>query len=63
MHGRGWGWGGSKSKKDTKVDVSYTLKKHLRPPPAKIRRPGMVQITREEVITVRPVDVAALVDP
>jgi hypothetical protein len=53
----------SKAKKDTKVDVSYTLKRHLRPPPAKLRKPGMVQITREDVVTVRPVDCSHLIEP
>jgi hypothetical protein len=57
----GCGWACSKAKKDTKVDVSYTLRRHLRPPPAKLRKPGMVQITREEVLTVRPVDCSHLI--
>ncbi len=39
----------SKSKQDTKVDVSYTQRKHLRQPPQRVRRPGMVSMTREQV--------------
>lgn len=46
----------SKGRKDTKVDVSYTPKRHLRPPPARVRRPGMVMITKEQVVTVVPDD-------
>jgi len=46
----------SKGKKDTKVDVSFTPRKHLRPPPARVRRPGMVMITKEQVVTVKPLD-------
>mmetsp|Transcript_42157 Transcript_42157/g.132796 ORF Transcript_42157/g.132796 Transcript_42157/m.132796 type:complete len:860 (-) Transcript_42157:513-3092(-) len=49
----------SKAKKDSKVDVSYTEKKHLRPPPQKYKRPGMVFITKEQVVTVKPLDDSA----
>jgi hypothetical protein len=37
----------SKAKQDTKVDVSYTQRKHLRSPPQRVKKPGMVRITRE----------------
>ena len=38
----------SKAKQDTKVDVSYTQRKHLRSPPQRVKKPGMVSITREQ---------------
>ena len=39
----------SKAKRDTYVDVSYTERKHLRPPPQRFRKPGAVMMTREQV--------------
>ena len=44
----------SKAKQDTRVDVSYTERRHLRPPPQRVKKPGMVMITREQVVTVVP---------
>ena len=38
----------SKAKQDTKVDVSYTQRKHLRSPPQRVKKPGMVSMTREQ---------------
>lgn len=48
----------SKARADTRVDVSYTERRHLRQPPQRLRKPGMVMITREEVVTVAPSDCA-----
>jgi predicted ribosome quality control (RQC) complex YloA/Tae2 family protein len=48
----------SKARADTRVDVSYTERRHLRQPPQRYRKPGMVMITREEVVTVAPSDCA-----
>ena len=36
-------------KRDTYADVSYTERKHLRPPPQRFRKPGAVMMTREQV--------------
>ncbi len=44
----------SKAQQDTKVDVSYTERRHLRSPPQRVKKPGMVMITREQVVTVVP---------
>ena len=53
----------SKAKQDTTVDVSYTARKYLRPPPQRVKKPGMVMITREKVITVKPMKRDGPADP
>lgn len=53
----------SKAKQDTTVDVSYTARKYLRPPPQRVKKPGMVMITREKVVTVKPLKRDGPADP